>query len=137
MPKIGTATCVVMLAAAASLPVTAPGRATAATELTHTCYRLAPFADTLRLMRIKTDFPPPGMQAVFARWRGIAEGKPYQLLGSGTVTKSFVDSTKRNLGITLTTAEHPNPRLRIVGLFAVLDLTTDTGPFDAHATPAL
>ena len=59
--------------------------ANASTEPPHQCFQLDPYGDTLRMVRIASDYAP-GMQGLFVRWRFNAD---YQLLGSGVRTDSL------------------------------------------------
>jgi hypothetical protein len=84
-------------------------------------------------MRIKSNLGPPGMQAVFIRWR--LAGVPGQLLGSGLITASLVDPAKQNLGATFATNEL-GADIRSVALSVVIDPATDSGPAEWHVEPA-
>jgi hypothetical protein len=88
---------------------------------------LDPFGDTLRIMRVTSDFTP-GMQGLFVRWRFESDETAYQLLGSGVRTNSLEVSGAKDMAFTAV-----NPSTGELFRFgAHIDSATGIGPFTIY-----
>ena len=107
--------------------VAAPN-ANATTEPPHQCFQLDPYGDTLRIVRIASDYAP-GMQGLFVRWRFQTD---YQLLGSGVRTDSLTVSGAKDIAFTAVNAATGE----VFRFGAHFDPATGSGPFAIYTGSA-
>ena len=94
--------------------------ATAGTEVAPQCLQLSPYAATMRIVRITSDYAP-GIQALFVRYR-IGT---FQMLGTGVRTNSAVAAPQKDIVVSFV-ERASGDEYRLTALF---DPATASGPW--------